>query len=179
MGDAASAGSSSGILIAVCAGIAVLSAAVGYVAERVVPVDKVQKPAPETPALTQEERLEKVETIVGVKPRPTNNFLPPSLAPRTSAPMPAPSAPPAAPPPANDDDLPLADAIVKTSENIARASEGEAPPPPSAPPAEAPEKPAEAPPPLALPELPELPEADEDPTMGGGGRKRVRIRISG
>jgi hypothetical protein len=167
MGDAASAGSSSGILIAVCAGIAVLSAAVGYVAERVVPVDKVQKPAPETPALTQEERLEKVETIVGVKPRPTNNFLPPSLAPRTSAPTP-------------NDDLPLADAIVKTSENIARASEGEEapPPPPSAPPAEAPEKPAEAPP-LALPELPELPEADEDPTMGGGGRKRVRIRISG
>jgi len=167
MGDAASA--SSGVLIAVCAGIAVLSAAVGYVAERVIPVDKVQKPAPETPALTQEERLEKVETIVGVKPRPTNNFLPPSLAPRTPPPAPPPSAPPpsapppSAPPPANDD-LPLADAIVKTSENIARASEGEAPPPPSAPPALA---------------LPELPETDEDPTMGGGGRKQVRIRISG
>jgi hypothetical protein len=161
MGDAASA--SSGILIAVCAGIAVLSAAVGYVAERVVPVDKVQKPAAETPALTQEERLEKVETIVGVKPRPTNNFLPPSLAPRT--PPPAPSAPPA------NDDLPLADAIVKTSENIASASEGEAPPPPSAPPA------------LALPELPKLSEdedEDEDPMAGGGSSKsRVRIRISG
>ena len=63
MGDAASA--SSGILIAVCAGIAVLSAAVGYVAERVVPVDKVQKPAEaasEPPTI--EKRVDTLETVV-------------------------------------------------------------------------------------------------------------------
>ena len=61
MGDAA------GILIAVCAGIAVLSAAVGYVAERVVPVDKVQKPAAAAAAAeppTIEKRVDTLETVV-------------------------------------------------------------------------------------------------------------------
>ena len=58
MGDAA------GILIAVCAGIAVLSAAVGYVAERVVPVDKVPAVELKPDPPTIEKRVDTLETVV-------------------------------------------------------------------------------------------------------------------
>jgi len=89
MGDAPSASSS--IFIALCGGVAVISAAVGYIAERIAPVDKTEvvAPAPEPPTL--EERVEKIENTVGAVPvrlTPDNLSLPPPAPPAPSAPLP-------------------------------------------------------------------------------------------
>ena len=117
MGDAA--GSGSGILIAVCAGIAVLSAAVGYVAERVVPVDKVPAVELKPDPPTIEKRVDTLETVVYNRnpqgavavplPPPSASEPPPSepqgavAVPLTpdmlSLPPPAPPSAPPAPPP--------------------------------------------------------------------------------
>ena len=114
MGDAASASSGSGILIAVCAGIAVLSAAVGYVGERVVPVDKVPAVELKPDPPTIEKRVDTLETVVYNRnpqgavavPLPPPSASEPQgavAAPLTpdmlSLPPPAPPAPPSAPPP--------------------------------------------------------------------------------
>jgi hypothetical protein len=64
MEDAASASSS--ILIALCGGVALLSAAVGYVAERIAPVDKTEEEEEDKPKEppTIEKRVDTLETVV-------------------------------------------------------------------------------------------------------------------
>ena len=92
MGDAPSASSS--IFIALCGGVAIVAAAVGYIAERIAPVDKTVEPVvPEPPTL--EERVENIEKSVGAVPvmlTPDKLSLPPPAPPTN--PTPPPSAPP-------------------------------------------------------------------------------------
>ena len=90
MGDAA--GSGSGILIAVCGGIALLSAAVGYVAERIAPVDKVPAVELKPDPPTIEKRVDTLETVV-------YNRNPQGA---VAVPLPPPSEPPPSEPPPSE-----------------------------------------------------------------------------
>ena len=118
MGDAA--GSGSGILIAVCAGIAVLSAAVGYVAERVVPVDKVPAVELKPDPPTIEKRVDTLETVV-------YNRNPQGA---VAVPLPPPSEPPSEPPPSE----PQGAVAVPLTPDMLSLPPPAPPAPPSAPP---------------------------------------------
>ena len=67
MGDASSA-----ILVGACAGVAVVSLALGYLAELVIPVQKQATPPPPPKEKTIEERVEILEKTTLPPPLQTN-----------------------------------------------------------------------------------------------------------
>jgi len=67
MGDASSA-----ILVGACAGVAVVSLALGYLAELVIPVQKQATPPPPPKEKTIEERVETLEKTTLPPPPQTN-----------------------------------------------------------------------------------------------------------
>ena len=72
MGDASSA-----ILVGACAGVAVVSLALGYLAELVIPVQKQATPPPPPKEKTIEERVETLEKTTLLPPPQTNVSAPP------------------------------------------------------------------------------------------------------